>query len=95
MLTLHPPPSREVAALAAGGGGPGALPPYQFVMTCFLTAAAHCTTLTVVRGAGRARFPVGVLRQLTRKETTMKWTTPRITEVCVGLEINDYLPAEL
>jgi coenzyme PQQ precursor peptide PqqA len=25
----------------------------------------------------------------------MKWHTPRLVEVCVGLEINDYLPAEL
>jgi coenzyme PQQ precursor peptide PqqA len=27
--------------------------------------------------------------------TIMKWHTPRVSEVCIGLEINDYLPAEL
>jgi coenzyme PQQ precursor peptide PqqA len=27
--------------------------------------------------------------------TTMKWVKPTIKEVCIGLEINDYLPAEL
>ncbi|MDQ4059880.1 MAG: pyrroloquinoline quinone precursor peptide PqqA [Pseudomonadota bacterium] len=25
----------------------------------------------------------------------MSWTTPRIEEVCVGMEINAYFPAEL
>ena len=25
---------------------------------------------------------------------TMAWTTPTLTEICVGLEINGYLPAE-
>jgi len=25
----------------------------------------------------------------------MSWTTPALVEICVGLEINGYLPAEL
>ena len=25
----------------------------------------------------------------------MKWAKPTIAEICIGLEINDYLPAEL
>jgi coenzyme PQQ precursor peptide PqqA len=29
-----------------------------------------------------------------RKETTMAWTTPTLVEICIGLEINGYLPAE-
>jgi len=29
------------------------------------------------------------------EETTMKWTTPRIVEIAVGLEINSYACAEL
>jgi coenzyme PQQ precursor peptide PqqA len=28
------------------------------------------------------------------EETTMSWTTPILVEICVGLEINGYLPAE-
>ncbi|QEL12725.1 pyrroloquinoline quinone precursor peptide PqqA [Kushneria phosphatilytica] len=24
----------------------------------------------------------------------MSWTTPEVKEVCVGMEVNDYLPAE-
>jgi coenzyme PQQ precursor peptide PqqA len=27
-------------------------------------------------------------------ETTMAWTTPTLVEICIGLEINGYLPAE-
>jgi len=26
---------------------------------------------------------------------TMAWETPTLVEVCIGLEINGYLPAEL
>jgi coenzyme PQQ precursor peptide PqqA len=29
------------------------------------------------------------------EETTMKWTTPRIVEIAVGLEINAYACAEI
>jgi coenzyme PQQ precursor peptide PqqA len=34
-------------------------------------------------------------RTAARKERTMKWTTPRIVEIAVGLEINSYACAEL
>jgi len=27
-------------------------------------------------------------------ENPMAWTTPTLVEICVGLEINGYLPAE-
>ena len=27
-------------------------------------------------------------------ESTMAWTTPILVEICIGLEINGYLPAE-
>jgi coenzyme PQQ precursor peptide PqqA len=30
----------------------------------------------------------------TRKEMIMTWTTPTLVEICIGLEINGYLPAE-
>jgi len=29
-----------------------------------------------------------------QKETAMAWTTPTLVEICIGLEINGYLPAE-
>ena len=28
------------------------------------------------------------------EEITMSWTTPTLVEICIGLEINGYLPAE-
>jgi coenzyme PQQ precursor peptide PqqA len=28
------------------------------------------------------------------KATTMAWATPTLLEICIGLEINGYLPAE-
>jgi coenzyme PQQ precursor peptide PqqA len=30
----------------------------------------------------------------THAEETMAWTTPTLVEICIGLEINGYLPAE-
>jgi len=29
-----------------------------------------------------------------QEENTMAWTTPTLVEICIGLEINGYLPAE-
>jgi len=29
-----------------------------------------------------------------RREKRMHWTTPTLVEICIGLEINGYLPAE-
>jgi coenzyme PQQ precursor peptide PqqA len=37
-------------------------------------------------------FPTGGRARL--KEKTMAWTTPTLVEICIGLEINGYLPAE-
>jgi coenzyme PQQ precursor peptide PqqA len=28
------------------------------------------------------------------RSTPMTWTTPILVEICIGLEINGYLPAE-
>ena len=30
-----------------------------------------------------------------RRMRAMTWTTPTLVEICIGLEINGYLPAEL
>jgi coenzyme PQQ precursor peptide PqqA len=42
---------------------------------------------------GPTRFTVDALIQ-TLGKTTMAWTTPTLVEICIGLEINGYLPAE-
>jgi coenzyme PQQ precursor peptide PqqA len=33
-------------------------------------------------------------QQLNAKGQSMAWTTPTLVEICIGLEINGYLPAE-
>jgi coenzyme PQQ precursor peptide PqqA len=35
-----------------------------------------------------------LLAHIKRRETPMYWTTPTLVEICIGLEINGYLPAE-
>ena len=42
------------------------------------------------------RRPAFYSDDLTEKprELTMAWTTPTLVEICLGLEINGYLPAE-
>jgi coenzyme PQQ precursor peptide PqqA len=30
-----------------------------------------------------------------KRSATMAWTTPTLVEICIGLEINGYLPAEI
>ena len=42
----------------------------------------------------------GCMRKITiflcnRRKIAMRWTKPKITEICIGLEINDYFPAEI
>jgi coenzyme PQQ precursor peptide PqqA len=41
--------------------------------------------------AGRLRDNDGRER---KRRNAMAWTTPTLVEVCIGLEINGYLPAE-
>jgi coenzyme PQQ precursor peptide PqqA len=48
------------------------------------------TTQAVLRSG---RDPVRLL-PLWNRETRMYWTTPTLVEICIGLEINGYLPAE-
>ena len=42
------------------------------------------------------KFPRSACREEAHamEEETMAWTTPTLVEVCIGLEINGYLPAE-
>jgi coenzyme PQQ precursor peptide PqqA len=41
--------------------------------------------------AGARRYPYDCRKN---EEGTMAWTTPTLVEICIGLEINGYLPAE-
>jgi coenzyme PQQ precursor peptide PqqA len=54
---------------------------------------------TVVRATDLSRPSVqlaanGVIYWCKHKEENMAWNTPTLVEICVGLEINGYLPAE-
>jgi coenzyme PQQ precursor peptide PqqA len=42
----------------------------------------------------RQRLKIWYFDRTETKETEMTWTTPSLIEICVGLEINGYLPAE-
>jgi coenzyme PQQ precursor peptide PqqA len=35
------------------------------------------------------------LQEFWKRNATMAWTTPTLVEICIGLEINGYLPAEI
>jgi coenzyme PQQ precursor peptide PqqA len=35
------------------------------------------------------------IRTVWKRNATMAWTTPTLVEICIGLEINGYLPAEI
>ncbi len=43
---------------------------------------------------GSATSIPGSAHRVSKKEATMAWTTPTLVEICIGLEINGYLPAE-
>jgi coenzyme PQQ precursor peptide PqqA len=38
--------------------------------------------------------PFGTISLGTSKEESMAWTTPVLVEICIGLEINGYMPAD-
>jgi coenzyme PQQ precursor peptide PqqA len=50
----------------------------------------HMTTAMAVKPSVPNQLPRSI-----QTEATMKWTSPRIVEVAVGLEINSYARAEL
>ena len=42
----------------------------------------------------RARILQSSVAKVRMKGNAMNWTTPILVEICIGLEINGYLPAE-
>ena len=42
----------------------------------------------------RTGFGVRLVTNDSQRTHIMAWTTPTLVEICVGLEINGYLPAE-
>jgi coenzyme PQQ precursor peptide PqqA len=56
-----------------------------------LVGTVHCIYFNKIEES--ASSIRGALLRFER-ETTMAWTTPTLVEICIGLEINGYLPAE-
>lgn len=66
--------------------------------------ADHVLCAVVAGHLWKRRFPfiltarlgaaLGGILSITEREETMAWTTPTLVEICIGLEINGYLPAE-
>ena len=49
----------------------------------------HMTATKAVNSSMPTQLPLSI-----QTEATMKWTSPRIVEIAVGLEINSYACAE-
>jgi coenzyme PQQ precursor peptide PqqA len=56
----------------------------------------HCFVIasSLLRHDAAFSFRSLVRPNLVPQETAMLWTTPVLVEICIGLEINGYLPAE-
>ncbi len=52
--------------------------------------SATVVTLSI----GRYHFGSRYNLKFELEESLMVWTTPTLVEICIGLEINGYLPAE-
>jgi coenzyme PQQ precursor peptide PqqA len=59
-------------------------------------------TFSRADGTGSARFdtvcqnePKPKRPRESKRKFAMAWTTPTLVEICIGLEINGYLPAEI
>jgi coenzyme PQQ precursor peptide PqqA len=58
-----------------------------------LTVAGRTERLADACGEAQACLPYYSVTPV--KELHMAWSTPTLVEICIGLEINGYLPAEL
>jgi coenzyme PQQ precursor peptide PqqA len=69
--------------------------------TCLACLIRRCTVPGICRKTRLSlwtRSSVGPFNSkasaMRSEETAMKWNTPSLVEICIGLEINGYLPAE-
>ena len=57
-------------------------------------AAAFFLRDCTLRSCARAQADLAYWGENKLGKNTMAWTTPTLVEICIGLEINGYLPAE-
>jgi coenzyme PQQ precursor peptide PqqA len=75
--------------------GQGLLPQLQASQPACLRATAGLIYPVGRCKAGLACGTVDHRKQCARRNVAMAWTTPTLVEICIGLEINGYLPAEI
>ncbi|MBV1707630.1 MAG: pyrroloquinoline quinone precursor peptide PqqA [Hyphomicrobiales bacterium] len=49
----------------------------------------------MLKSMERAHYDQAQHRACSKEEIIMAWTTPEVTEVCVGMEVTSYESAEL
>jgi coenzyme PQQ precursor peptide PqqA len=64
--------------------------PDQLACSGFCGYVVFGCIATSGRGFGRSLRPCGTLEEL-----IMRWSSPRVVEICVGMEINCYASAEV
>jgi coenzyme PQQ precursor peptide PqqA len=62
----------------------------QISLRTFRAAAFFCA----IAACARAQADLAYWGENKLGKNTMAWTTPTLVEICIGLEINGYLPAE-
>jgi coenzyme PQQ precursor peptide PqqA len=58
------------------------------------TPATWADQAVLARDCAERRLHLLFRHNTKRRRCAMAWTTPTLVEICIGLEINGYLPAE-
>src|SRR5215831_1121199 len=87
------PRRHQWAARPARGQDSGTLRPCQGPGQKGCRRLVQVTAVTTQAVCGRDVTQLGCCL-IWNRETRMYWTTPTLVEICIGLEINGYLPAE-
>ncbi|MHA1528104.1 MAG: pyrroloquinoline quinone precursor peptide PqqA [Alphaproteobacteria bacterium] len=87
---------RAMGCSLLGDKGPGSLPRLIIVWT----RRAALVGIGALRAIHRSNIALGsnpvpeFYRANRMEENSMAWTTPKIEEICLGMEINMYYPAD-
>jgi coenzyme PQQ precursor peptide PqqA len=89
-------PCLDMPEKGAWQSAPAGLPPTRPLpgRTDPLSKGLLQSTICLLEAARSVFLDGSLAYEIRKKETTMAWTTPTLVEICIGLEINGYLPAE-
>src|SRR5262249_55193004 len=98
-LALHSGIDRPPDALSIDDAMKGFLPAHCPPLgLAKYQAKKQCRRVFTAVNHARRVLPSGVMQfklvQMKGTETRIHWSTPTLVEICIGLEINGYLPAE-